>query len=258
MVRTVCIIGIGHFAAYLIAGFESAGGTTSLRLFSRTRSRAEHVAARYSRAQVFGTPHEAIVGASVVIVATRPADVEAALAGLTFSKDQVVVSVAAGVTLERLQRVVGVATAVRALPVACAAINRSPVLLMPDNVAARDVLEQLGRVHAQRTEDQFEVATALVGAFYAMMFPLMDHLTAWTAAQGLEDEMARALVVETIAGASAMAEHDRSVPFQDIWASLAVPGGISERGMEEVQKTGGLTAWSGALDAVVCKLKGGF
>lgn len=257
MTRTVCIIGVGHFAAYLVAGFENAGGTTALRLFSRTRSGAERVAARHPRAAVFDTPQEAIAGASVVIVATRPADVEAALAGLTFSTDQVVVSVAAGVTLERLQRVVGGATAVRALPVACAAINKSPVLLMPDNAAARNVLEQFGRVHALRTEDQFEAATALVGAFYAMMFPLMDHLAAWSAAQGLDGAMARALVVETIGGASAMAEHDRTVPFQDIWASLAVPGGISERGMEEVERAGGLAAWSGALDAVVRKLKSG-
>lgn len=257
MIRTVGIIGVGHFAAYLVAGFENAGETMALQLFSRTRARAELVAARHLQARVFDTPQEAIDGASVIIVATRPADVEAALAGLKFSNDQVVISVAAGVTLERLQRLIGEATAVRALPVACAAINKSPVLMMPENPAARDVLEQLGRVFVLQTEDQFTAGTALVGAFYAMMFPLMDHLTAWTAGQGLDGEMARALVVETISGASAMAEHDRCVPFSDIWASLAVPGGISERGMEEVEKAGGLAAWSGALDAVVRKLNGG-
>lgn len=257
MAQRVCIIGVGHFAAYLVAGFENAGGTMALRLFSRTRDRAERVAAAHPRAEVFDTPQEAIDGASVVILATRPADVETALAGLRFSSDQVVVSVAAGVTLERLRRLTGEAMAVRALPVACAAINKSPILLTPENAAARAVLEQLGRVYALQTEDQFTTGTALVGAFYAMMFPLMDHLAAWTAARGLDEETARALVVETISGASAMAEHDRNVPFQDIWASLAVPGGISERGMAEVEKAGGLVAWSGALDAVVRKLKGG-
>lgn len=257
MTGSVCIIGVGHFAAYLVAGFENAGGMTALRLFSRTRGRAERAAAGYARAEVFGSPQEAIDGASVVIVATRPADVEAALAGVTFSNDQVVVSVAAGVTLERLQRLIGGATAVRALPVACAAINKSPVLLTPENAAARAVLEQFGRVHVLRTEDQFDAGTALVGAFYAMIFPLMDHLAAWTASQGLDEEMARALVVETVNGASAMAEQDGDVSFHDIWSSLAVPGGISERGMEEVEKAGGLAAWSGALDAVVRKLKGG-
>lgn len=256
MIDNVCIIGAGHFAAYLVAGFENAGGTRALRLFSRTRGRAERVAAGHARAEVFDSPQEAIDGASVVIVATRPADVEAALAGVTFSNDQVVISVAAGVTLERLKRLIGGATAVRALPVACAAINKSPVLLMPENAAARAVLEQFGRVHVLRTEDQFAAGTALVGAFYAMIFPLMGHLAAWTAEQGLDEEMARALVVETVNGASAMAEHDSDASFEDIWSSLAVPGGISERGMEEVEKAGGLAAWSGALDAVVRKLKG--
>ncbi|MBL0374219.1 NAD(P)-binding domain-containing protein [Rhizobium sp. KVB221] len=257
MTQTVCIIGVGHFATYLVAGFESAGGTMALRLFSRTPQRAERVAARHPHAEVFETPQAAIDGASVVIVATRPADVETALAGLEFADDQVVVSVAAGVTLERLKRLIDGATAVRALPVACAAINKSPILMMPENATARAVLEQLGRVYVLATEDQFTAGTALVGAFYAMMFPLMDHLAVWTAAQGLDDDLARALVVETISGASAMAEHDRHLPFKDIWTSLAVPGGISERGMSEVEKAGGLAAWSGALDAVVGKLKGG-
>ncbi|MDH6234620.1 pyrroline-5-carboxylate reductase [Mesorhizobium soli] len=256
MTPRVGIIGVGHFAGYLIAGFENAGEMTALRLFSRTRERAERVAAGHAIAEVFNSPQEAIDGATVIVVATRPADVEAALAGLTFSKDQVVVSVAAGVTLDRLQRLTGEATAVRALPVACAAINKSPILLMPENAAARAVLEQLGRVYALRTEKQFDAGTALVGAFYAMIFPLMDHLATWTAAQGLDDQLARSLVVETISGASAMAEHARNVPFQEIWSSLAVPGGISERGMDALEGAGGLAAWSSALDAVVRKLRG--
>lgn len=258
MTQVVSIIGVGHFASYLVEGFDRAGGTIALRLFSRTRARAEQVAARHPRAEVFDSPQATIDGASVVIVATRPMDVETALSGLKFSQDQIVVSVAAGVSLERLQRLTGAATAVRALPVACAAINKSPVLMIPENPAAQAVLEQLGRVYVLRSEDQFTVGTALVGAFYAMMFPLMDHLAAWTTAQGLDDQMARALVIETVNGASAMAAHDRHTSFQEIWASLAVPGGISERGLEELEKAGGLAAWSDALNAVVGKLKCGF
>lgn len=254
MTQTVGIIGVGHFATYLIAGFANAADPIDLRLYSRTRSRAEKAAAGHANADVFDSAQQAVDGAGVVIVATRPGDVEAALAGITFSRDQVVVSVAAGVALDWLQPRVSPAIAVRALPIACAAINKSPVVMMPDNAAARAVFSPLGRVHVLQDEQQFIAGTALVGAFYALMFPLMDHLTKWSVAQGLDDPMARALVVETIAGASAMAEHDSDVSFADIWTSLAVPGGISEFGMQEVNRTDGLATWSGALDAVVRKL----
>lgn len=257
MTRTVAIIGTGHFAAYLVSGFGNVAVPPNLRLFSRTRAKADKVAASYSRAEVCGTAQQAIDGACVVIVATRPADVDVALAGLVFVHDQVVISVAAGVTLEHLQRLIGDALAVRALPIACAAINQSPVLMIPENPAARATLGQLGQVHILQNEEQFTVGTALVGAFYAMMFPLMQHLSAWASTRGLSNEMARSLVVETVNGASRMAEHDSRKSFQDIWISLAVPGGISERGMDEVRRLGGLTAWSDALDAVVHKLAGG-
>ena len=257
MTQNIAIIGVGHFAGYLIAGFANASDPLALRLFSRTRSRAERIASSYKNACVFDTAQQAIIGASVVIVATRPDDVEVALDGVTFTDDQVVISVAAGVTLERLQRLIGAATAVRALPVSCAAINKSPVLMMPENAAARAVLTQLGQVHVLQDEAQFTAGTALVGAFYALMFPLMDHLATWTAKQGLDEKTARALVVETIAGASGMAERDSAVSFADIWTSLAVPGGISECGMKEIERNGGLTAWSAALDTVVRKLEGG-
>ncbi len=256
MKHTIGIIGVGHFATYLIAGFVKADDPADLQLYSRTRSRVDTIAERHGNARVFNTAQQAADGASVIIIATRPGDVEVALSGVTFTKDQVVISVAAGVTLNRLQALIGAATAVRALPIASAAINKSPVIMMPENAAARAVLEPLGHVHVLQDEQQFTAGTALVGAFYALMFPLMDHLATWTAAQGLDNLTARALVVETIAGASGMAAHDAHVPFQDIWTLLAVPGGISECGMDEIKRNGGLNAWSDALDAVVRKLEG--
>lgn len=256
MIQTVGIIGVGHFATYLIAGFANAADPVKLRLYSRTRSRADGIAAGHPNASVFDIAQQAVDAATVVIVATRPGDIEAALSGVTFTQDQVVVSVAAGVTLDRLQPLVSPAVAVRALPIACAAINKSPVIMMPDNAAARAVFSPLGQVHILQDEQQFIAGTTLVGAFYALMFPLMDHLAKWSVAQGLDERTSRALVVETIAGASGMADHGSEVSFEDIWTSLAVPGGISECGMQEVDRGGGLAVWSGALDAVVRKLEG--
>ncbi|MCX7561274.1 NAD(P)-binding domain-containing protein [Sulfitobacter sp. F26204] len=256
MKHTVGIIGIGHFAGYLIGGFAAVKDNVALQLYSRNQERAAAHAALHEKISVFDTAQQAVDGASVVIVATRPGDVQRALSGVVFQEHQVVISVAAGVTLAQLQPLIGPATAVRALPIACVAINKSPIVMLPENAAAREVLGPLGQVHVLQDEQQFTAGTALVGAFYALMFPLMNHLSDWTAKQGLDETTARALVVETIAGASGMAIHDAQLSFQDIWTSLAVPGGISERGMEEVERNDGLTIWSDALDAVVAKLGG--
>lgn len=256
MTRRIGIIGTGHFAGYLIEGFAKAGNCAPLQLYSRTRARAERIAATHPDARVCASAQQAIEGASVIIVATRPGDVAAALAGLVFSSDQVVVSVAAGLKLGDLQRMIGEAGAVRALPISCAAINKSPIVMMPENAAARAVFAPLGRIHILRSEDQFTAGTALVGAFYALIFPLMDQMAQWAADQGIAPDMARALVVETVEGAAGMAMRDKDRSFAEIWASLAVPGGISERGKKALDEAGGLTAWSAAMEAITRKLEG--
>lgn len=256
MTQQVGIIGVGHFAGYLIEGFARAGNCAALRLFSRTKARAERLAAIHPKAQVFDSAQQVVDGASVIIVATRPGDVAAALDGLVFTRDQTVVSVAAGVRQADLQGLIGEAAAVRALPIACAAINKSPIVMLPANPAAQAVFAPLGTIHILQSEDQFTAGTALVGAFYALMFPLMDQMARWTTDQGIDPDMARALVVETVAGAAGMALRDKDRSFGDIWASLAVPGGISERGKTALDLSGGLTAWSGAMDAITRKLEG--
>ena len=256
MTLNVGIIGVGHFAGYLIDGFARAGSCAPLQLYSRTRARAERIAAKHPNAQVCDSAQRAIEGASVIIVATRPGDVATALSGLVFSKDQTVVSVAAGVKLGDLQRLIGEAVAVRALPISCSAINKSPIVMMPDNAAARATFAPLGRIHILPSEEQFTASTALVGAFYALIFPLMDQMAQWTADQEIPPDMARALVVETVDGAAGMAMRDKERSFADIWASLAVPGGISERGKRALDEAGGLTAWRDAMEAISRKLEG--
>ncbi|MEI2687334.1 MAG: hypothetical protein V9G14_14695 [Cypionkella sp.] len=53
MTQQVGIIGVGHFAGYLIEGFARAGNCAALRLFSRTKARAERLAAIHPEARVF-------------------------------------------------------------------------------------------------------------------------------------------------------------------------------------------------------------
>lgn len=64
-------------------------------------------------------------------MATRPEHVAEALFDITFKAEQIVMSVAAGVSLKTLEPLVFPAKAVRALPISCVAIGKSPVLIFP-------------------------------------------------------------------------------------------------------------------------------
>ena len=105
-------------------------------------------------------------------------------------------------------------------------------------------------------EKTFTPGTALVGAFYAWIFALMDETATWTADQGIDPKVARQLVIQTIEGACAMASHQKETSLIQIWNTLATPDGISEYGAKILKERGCLKAWPEALEAVTRKMEG--
>ena len=248
MKKRIGLIGLGHLGRWLITGWMNA--SSDLRFFVANRSAGEAKEFTLQHGCFFTTHNrEAVEKSEIVILAIRPDQVSQALAGVAFTEAQTVVSVAAGVTLATLRPLVHPATVVRAMPVSCAAVNKSPVIIYPENPDVESLFSLVGRVHRLPDEARFTPGTALVGAFYAWMFLLMDEAAKWTVRQGIDAAMAREMVIETIEGACAMAADPQAVDLHDIWATLATPGGISAYGAKILSAGGGIAAWSAALEA---------
>lgn len=254
MLKKIGIIGVGHLAEYLLKGLVNTDRNFEFFLADPVPERAEKLA-RYCRARVFTDNQAAVDQSEIVILSVRPDQFNTALDNLKFTQEQILAAATVGIPLSVLQNSVRPARAVRVLPISCVAINQSPILIYPENPEVRKLFSLLGRVHLLEKEPLFEPATALVGAYYAWLFVLMAQLTEWTAEQGLSKELARALVVETMQGASGMAEAQKDLSLQQIWESLATPGGISQHGIDIIRSKDGLVLWSQALDSVTRMLK---
>ncbi len=249
---TIGIIGAGHLAAYLVAGWQRGRPDLQVILSPRNAARAASLAAEYGA--VVAPDNQAVVDAAeVIVLATRPADVLAALRGVTFGAEQLVISVASSVRLAELADAAAPARVVRALPLSCAAVNASPTLLCPDEARARLIFEALGTVHALADEAQF-IRASVISAFYGWVYALLDETVAWTAAGGVPPELARSLVLETTRGAASLALAEPEQPLDAILDALATPGGITRHGLRILRQEGGLTAWTAALDAVFERL----
>ncbi len=205
MVESVGIIGVGHLAGYLVEGLTRARPDLEVVLSPRNVDCSARLATSYG-ARVAGDNQAVCDAAEIVLVTTRPEDVEGACRTLTFRAGQTVVTTAAGVPLSVLASAVGPATAVRAMPLTCSAIGRSPTLLVPDDVAARDLFALLGSVLSVEDDAQFTPASA-IGAYYGWIYALMDDVIAWCASAGVPPSTARNLVLETTRGAAEMALH---------------------------------------------------
>jgi pyrroline-5-carboxylate reductase len=202
VIERVGIIGVGHLTGYLVEGLRRATPDFGIILSPRNVKMSARLATRFG-ATVAADNQAVADGAELILVTTRPGDVVAACEAITFRADQTVVSTAAGVQLEVLKPAVAPAQAVRAMPLTCAAINRSPTLLHPDHSQARSLFEPLGSVLAVDNEAQFTAASA-IAAFYGWVYALLDQGVAWTVQAGVPLQTARSLVLETARGASEM------------------------------------------------------
>jgi pyrroline-5-carboxylate reductase len=255
MKKKIGLIGLGHLGRWLITGFNKADYGLRFFVANRSNDKARKFAIRYG---CFFTNRnqEAVDRSEIIILATRPDQINKALDCVEFTEEQIVVSVAAGVALKTLRPLVYPAKVVRALPVSCAVINKSPVIVYPKDRHVEDLFSLVGQVHRLVDEASFSPGTALVGAFYAWMFLLMDEVANWTIRQGIDQDTARKLVIETIEGACAMAADQTAMSFGDIWRNLATPGGISEHGAKIIAEGGGIRTWSEALEAINRRMMG--
>ena len=253
-VESVGIIGVGHLAGYLVEGLRRADLDLGIVLSPRNADRSAELAARFGA--VVAADNQAVADAvPLVILSTRPGDAVAACESVAFRPRQTVISVAATLPLAALEPAVAPAAGVRAMPISCAAINRSPTLLYPDHPRARALFDLLGQVHVLPSESCFNPAV-VIAAFYGWVYALLDDAVGWAARAGVPPATARRLVLETVRGAAGMGL-DR--PDRDLVAmldDLATPGGLTEHGLAVLRRREGLAAWTEALDATLARMCG--
>ncbi len=251
--KKIGLIGVGHLGQYLVEGFIKSKQGIEFYLSDPNPKKTEGLITKHDGLGT--TNNQSVVNnTKVIIIATRPDDVGDVLKDLTFTKDQVVVSVAAGISLKTINPLVSPGTAVRLLPISCVAINKSPILMYPPNNTIKDLFSLVGYVHLLPNEEAFSPGTSLVGAFYAWLFLLMDEASSWTGQNGIDPEMARSLVIQTMEGACGMALEQNSMELKEIWKTLATPGGISELGAKTLSENNSITGFSKALNIVTDKL----
>ena len=253
MIESVGIIGVGHLATYIVEGLKRAEPSLEILLSRFLGDFTESLAERFGATAV--PDNQAVAdGTNLVLVSTRPGDIVAACESVSFRAEQTVVSTAAGVTVAALESAVSPATVVRAMPITCAAINRSPTLLYPDNPPARSLFEMIGTVHVLPDETTFTPASVST-AYYGWVYALADAVISWTTEAGVPPEIARPLILETTRGATEMGLDRPEQELSALLNSLATPGGITRAGLKTLEDRQSLDAWTDAMDVVLERLR---
>jgi len=244
----VGFVGSGSMAAAIARGWA---GEFERMLFSDSGSGRAQALAEELGGEVASNA-EIASQADLVLLAVKPDKLEEVAPELDEARE--IVSVLAATSLERLRAALPAAEQVlRVMPNVGVEV-RQGVLCVAGSVSAeaRAKLELLGRV-VELPEADFDAATAVMGCSPAYLALAVEAIAEAGAADGLDPDLSRELVVETAAGT---AELLRRRDPAAVRKAVASPGGSTEKGLEALDREGARQAFAAAVRASLERMRG--
>ena len=193
---------------------------------------------------------EVAARADVVVLAVKPAALDAVAPALREARE--IVSVLAATPLARLREAFPGAKVLRTMPNVGVEVRQGVICVAGEaSPEARAALAKIAHVVAVDEED-FDAATAVMGCAPAYLALAVEAIGDAGAADGLDPDLARELIVETAVGTAALLRrHDPA----DLRRAVASPGGSTEAGLAELDRTGARAAFAAAVDGSLRRMR---
>ncbi|MFC9439897.1 pyrroline-5-carboxylate reductase [Nocardia sp. NPDC057030] len=262
----IAVIGGGRIGEALIAGLlESGRLAKDLVVVETFAERAAQIAERFG-VRVTDSVADAAVGADLLVVAVKPADVDAVMtalgkaalsdnASVDADRDQILVSLAAGVPTSRLEAKLPAGfPVVRVMPNTPMLVGQGMSVIAPGRHArppqlelVTEVLGAVGKV-VTVAEAQMDAATAVSGSGPAYFFLIVEAMVDGGVGLGLTREVATQLVVQTMLGAAALLD-ESDQDAAELRAAVTSPAGTTAAAVRELERGGVRSAFLEALYA---------
>ncbi|AGT32648.1 pyrroline-5-carboxylate reductase [Geobacillus genomosp. 3] len=238
--RSIAFIGAGSMAEALIAGMTKTFCHPEQIVVTNRQNRARlGELERTYGVRAAQNVHLAVERADIVILAMKPKDVAEAMAAVApaIRPNQLILSLLAGVTTETIEQLAGRDVAVvRAMPNTSAAVGLSATAIAGGRFAseqhletAKQLFETVGIVTVVPERDLHAV-TGLSGSGPAYVYYLVEAMEKAAADIGLERNVAKTLILQTIIGAAEMLKASDKHPSV-LRREVTSPGGTTEAGI---------------------------
>ena len=246
--ENIAFIGGGNMARSLIGGLIARGvDAATIHVVEPVLSLREALATDFGVA-VFAEAAGAVDDTGLWVLAVKPQVMRSLCEGLApvaQSQRPIVVSIAAGITASQLQRWLGgEAAVIRAMPNTPALLGAGVTGLFANarvDEAGRERAEQLlasaGRTVWIGDEAKMDAVTAVSGSGPAYVFLLAEAMEAAAKAEGLADDAARTLVLQTVLGAARMLTESDEAPAE-LRRRVTSPNGTTQAAIETFQAGG--------------------
>ncbi|CQR45782.1 Pyrroline-5-carboxylate reductase [Paraliobacillus sp. PM-2] len=242
MLNKIAFIGAGSMAEALIAGMIKAKMLTPDQITVTNKSnqaRLKELLMKY-KVRTTSSTEKAVVGADAVIFAIKPKDITHALTEIKpfLQPSQLLISILAGTPIalftEKLQQDNPV---IRAMPNTSATIGYGATAMTAGKFVTADQLEQtkqlfetVGNVSIVN-EEQMHVVTAVSGSGPAYFYYIVEAMETAAIKNGLESDVAKDLIYQTILGAAEMLQQTDLEPYE-LRKNITSPNGTTQSGIE--------------------------
>ncbi|MBU8916336.1 pyrroline-5-carboxylate reductase [Bacillus sp. FJAT-29953] len=263
--KKMAIIGAGSMAEALISGILENGLMDRKNVWVTNNSNQERLNDLENRYGVVGTYdlNALFSGADIVMLAMKPKDAASAIDYICdhLRGDMLIVSVLAGVSTESIEALAGKPLSIaRAMPNTSAAVGKSATAIAVNGRVSEEQLETARQLFgtvglAEFVEEvQLDAVTGLSGSGPAYIYYLIETMEKSAVEIGLEKEMAKQLIVQTLIGAAEMVKNSSKSPEQ-LRREVTSPGGTTEAGIRVLEENGVQKAFISCIKAAAAQSK---
>ncbi|TYS57719.1 pyrroline-5-carboxylate reductase [Sutcliffiella horikoshii] len=255
--KVIGFIGAGSMAEAMISGIVASEIIPANNVVVSNRSNIDRLMELEDKYGVRGVMKQDLnlSELDIIVLAMKPKDIEIALASLKdqLNSSQLLLSVLAGVTTSYMEEGLSPGQPViRVMPNTSSMIGESATAISAGKHVAMDhivdtkvILETIGKVY-NIEEEQMDVFTGVAGSGPAYFYYLMEHMEKTAKDAGLDEEVTRDVVSQTILGAAKMMQASNEEPAS-LRKKVTSPNGTTAAGLEALSDNGGGKAISAAI-----------
>lgn len=244
--KKIVIVGAGSMAEALISGIVKNDLLDPKNIWTTNRTNEERLVTLNKQYGVQFTydVKELFEGAEVVVLAMKPKDALQAIKQIRshLTKQMLIISVLAGIAISAIEELAEKPLAIaRAMPNTSATVGKSATAIAVNKVVSFNQLETIKHLFGTVglttfvPEDQLDAVTGLSGSGPAYIYYLVEAMENSAVEIGLERQMAKELIVQTLIGAAEMLK-STTKPSKQLRQEVTSPGGTTEAGIQILEE----------------------
>ncbi len=246
--QTISFIGGGNMAHSIIGGLIASGWTADHIHVSDPMEDQRIRLQQQFGVQVYADNPPCVQHGGIIVFAVKPQMMQQAVSSanhLLRTNQPLILSIVAGIRIADIIRWIGAELpVVRVMPNTPALVNSGVTAMLANSRttdhqrrAAKSVMQSVGPVVQVESERDIDIVTGISGSGPAYYFKLMEIMIHSARNNGLDEQTAQTLVLETALGAARLALASEYPPDQ-LRRQVTSPGGTTQAALSSMEGNG--------------------